>query len=130
MKRFEGVIALISYLAEKYIFGPSHMLVDWLSLIIMSGWLTKLFIEQDYLIFVLFLVAFSAHLISIFFKPKLSYEIRFFALAFAAGIWTFVAISSIALATSIITIWMFGSLAIICFILGIRIAWTSSSQIY
>lgn len=146
MKRIKGAIFRSSGLVEKYIFGPSHILIDWLSVIVMCGWLTKLYFEKDFLTnreiyvgfrdfpqsvwFWIFLSAITTHLASIFYRAQMSTEIRFFALSFATGIWSFVTVNFMAFALSNLAIWTFGSLALICFTLGIRIAWTSSSHNY
>lgn len=129
-----------------FLFEPKNGLVDWFSMFLMGGWILALFNDGETMLsqhaftgfnsfsvnvwIFIFMAAFITHAISIIYRYRYAMELRFISMVPATCIWTFIALNFLAFAPASITAWTYGSLSLICFLLGIKIAWTSSSHHY
>lgn len=129
---------------ETYVFHPSNLLIDWLSTFILAGWLITLVRNGDVMLarniyegfhsfstdawIAIFAAAFIVHVASLFYRGQFAIWLRFTSMVVATSIWTFVAINFMAFSPPNMATWTFGSLALICFVQGIRITWISSSH--
>lgn len=127
---------------DLYVFWPNGRLVEWLSLLIMVGWIYKLATVDGYLdrdIYVgfrqweqtswttVFCIGAIMHAIGIFYRSTYWPEVRFLSLLFATSLWAFVTVEFVTSGLQTMAPATFGVIGLTCFTLGIRVAWKSSS---
>lgn len=138
------ILQLIKSMINGFHYAPSNILVDWLSAIVLTGWLANLTTYGEVMLardiyegfhslsanawMMIFGLVLISHLTSLFYRGKHAGIFRYISLVMATALWTFVSVNFMAFAPPNMATWTFGSLAFICFLLGTRIAWTSSYQ--
>lgn len=121
-------------------------LIELLSLFLMAGWFLKLIGDGEMMLsrplyegfnglsaavwITIFLFGLLCHGVSLFWRGEISYILRYVALAWATGLWVFIASNFSVFAPPNMASWTYAIVGMVCFLKGVEVVWNKYSQRY